>query len=321
MKRLLLYPALVLIALAGCGGYQDKDSGELPVQQSPAAPPGDPGRSIPPNASGTPENGSPGDGSATPTPVERKLIRNGTIELRVESVAATEAALATLVATNKGYISNSNRSRSSGNTLVATARLRFPSGQFDTVLAAVRGLGKVENETLRSSDVTEDYIDLSARLKTQQDLEARLLKLLQDRGGKLSDIIEIEAKLAQVRTEIESVQGRLRYLENQVAYSTLEVSMAEPGALGTSSTETVGGKIGGAFSSGFESLVGMIAGLITFILGILPLAAFLLVIYIFIVRPLARRRRERQAAQPPLRPGAPRQPTAGTPSTQQDEIT
>lgn len=303
MRRMLLYPALVLIALAGCGGYQDKESGDAPAQapgQNLASPRETPktGESTPPSpAADTASTPAPG------APAERKLIRNGQIEIRVESVDSAEAALARIAGANSGYISNSGRSRFSGNALRATAQLRFPAPRFDAVLAAVRGLGTVESESVSTADVTAEYIDLTARLSTQKELEARLLELLQKRGGALADIIEIESKLAQVRNEIETMQGRLRYLEHQVAYSTLEISLTEPGALGTNSTETFGGKMGEAFSDGLQGLVDVMAGLITVVLALLPVGALFAVLYFLVFRPWSRRRRERRAAAaPPVKP-------------------
>lgn len=302
MRRMLLYPALVLIALAGCGGYQDKESGDVPAQA-----PGEkstPPQEAPQTGGSTPPS-PPADTAAGATvPAERKLIRNGQIEIRVESVDSAEAALARIAGANNGYISNSSRSRFSGNALRATAQLRFPAPRFDAVLASVRTLGTVESESVSTSDVTAEYIDITARLSTQKELEARLLELLEKRGGALADIIEIESKLAAVRSEIETMQGRLRYLEHQVAYSTLEISLVEPGALGTNSTETFGGKMGEAFSDGLRGLVEVMAGLITIVLALLPVVALAAALYFLVIRPWSRRRRERRAATPPpAKPG------------------
>ncbi len=304
MKRMLLYPALVLIALAGCGGYQDKESGDVPAQAlgDNAAPPQEApktGGSAPPSpAADTAGRSAPG------APAERKLIRNGQMEIRVESVDSAEAALARIAGANSGYIANSGRSRFSGNALRATAQLRFPSSRFDAVLASARALGKVESESVSTADVTAEYIDLTARLSTQKELETRLLELLEKRGAALADIIEIESKLAQVRNEIETMQGRLRYLEHQVAYSTLEISLMEPGTLGTNSTETFGGKIAEAFSDGWQGLVEVMAGLITVLMALLPVGALFAILYFLLFRPWSRRRRERRAAAtPPVKPG------------------
>src|SRR5690606_38738577 len=122
------------------------------------------------------------------------------------------------------------RQASTRETMSGEMELRVPAEHFDSILTYVRTVGRVVSEQITSSDVTEEYIDLEARIGTQQQLEARLLDLLAKREGKLSDIVQIEEKLASVRKEIESAQRRLRHLQHRVTMSTLIVVMYEPGA-------------------------------------------------------------------------------------------
>lgn len=295
IKRALfiLLPILVI----GCGAdreyapQQAKDGGI--AQSAPPPPP------APPSPLGSPSSGggSPpsSDPVSTPAPAERQIIRSGDISLRIASLDSAERAVTTIATANNGYLSTSSRERSTGNAMIGTAQLRVPADKFQSVLGAVRRLGEVESERISANDVTEEYVDMNARLKTQQELEARILNLLNERSGKLSDIIEIEGKLADVRREIEGIQGRLRYLQGQISYSTLTVTMVEPGTVGTSQTETFTGRIGRAFSQGVDGLVVVLGGLITFIIAMLPLAALVLVAYL-LIRPLWRRRALNRAA-------------------------
>lgn len=302
IRRGILLPLLAFYAFAGCGGYQDEYSGGAPTGQSspPApAPPPPPGYDKQaPEAPGEGGSGTP-TSSPLPEPVQRKIIRNGQITINVESVDSADTRLARIAATNNGYISNTSRFRSSGNAITGTTELRIPSERFDAVLAAIKGLGELEAESITTSDVTAEFIDLSARLKTQQELETRLLALLQERGAKLADIIEVESKLAQVRTEIESIQGRLRFMQQQVSYSTLAITMVEPGAVGVGSTETFGGRMERAFRMGIDGLVDVIGVLITAVLALLPLLAFGVGLYFLVLRPWFRRRRAKREEQKP----------------------
>ncbi len=202
----LLLPALVI----GCGADRASDREYAPQQ----AKDGDIAQSTPPPPPPTPPLGSPSSGGAsppspTPAPAERQIIRSGEISLRITSLDSTERAVTTIATANNGYISNSGRERSTGNAMIGTTQLRVPADKFQSVLGAVRKLGEVESERISANDVTEEYVDMNARLKTQQELETRILNLLNERSGKLADIIEIEGKLADVRREIEGIQGRL----------------------------------------------------------------------------------------------------------------
>jgi hypothetical protein len=303
MKRAMLL--FLIIAVTGCGRSEESPSGNAK-----SAPPAHDayGPAIAQNAPPPPPQapspaGSPGNGGAPPaTPplsaaqsADRQLIRNGEITIRVASLDSAERAVGAIATANGGYTSNSSRERASGNALSGSTQIRVPAAKFDLALAGVRKLGEVERESVSSSDVTEEYVDLNARLKTQQELEARLLDLLNGRSGKLSDIIEIEGKLADVRREIESIQGRLRLLEGQVSYSTLTVAMFEPGAVGTSDTETFAGRMKRALDAGVDGLIDVLGGLITVVLALIPVAAIIILLWL-LLRPALRRRRARKAA-------------------------
>lgn len=290
---------VALLCLFGCGKGYDRDyqTNEAGAPSGTTAPKAAPPTTVTDTAGSTPA-GEGGDAPA-PAPIQRQIIRSGEVRLRVQSLDSAERRLAQIVAANGGYTANSSRTREIGNTLSGTTELRFPSSKFDQVLSNVRALGEVLGESITSADVTQEYIDLNARLKTQQELEARLLKLLNERTGKLTDIIEIEEKLAAVRNEIEGVQGRLRYLQNQVSLSTLSVTMVEPGAAGTSDTETFGGKIEEAFEQGIDALIDTLGAFIIVVLALLPLIAIAIILYYFLLRPWLRRRKERRAAKDP----------------------
>ena len=303
----LAIPLLVAL-LVGCGDAREGADTQQSADYS-----GSPGQEAPPMASppkGAPESAPPGTPPRIPTEqtvsdtaagggvaTKRQIIRSGTIELVVASLDTAERSLSRLVQTNDGFIASSSRERRDGSTLDGTVEVRVPSARFEALLDGVRRLGRVESESISSSDVTEEYIDLEARLKGQQELEARLLKLLAERPGKLGEIVEIEQKLAEVRATIEGIQGRLRYLSSRVALSTLTVRMTEPGAIGTSDTETFGGRIRHAIDEGVDGLVELLSGIITLVLATLPL----LLVGALVWMALRRRRRARVAASTPLK--------------------
>ena len=105
--------------------------------------------------------------------------------------------------------------------------MRIPVPQFQRFVEETSRLGVSERREIQSDDVTEEYVDLEARLANKQQLEARLLELVAKRTDEIKDVIAVEAELSRVREEIERMQGRLRYLTDRVALTTVEITAYE----------------------------------------------------------------------------------------------
>ena len=106
-------------------------------------------------------------------------------------------------------------------------KLRVPVEQFDAIVQKVVGLGEIEKNTRTSQDVTEQFYDIEARIKNKKAEEKSLTKILDERTGKLEDILRIETELSRVRGEIEQLEGKIRVLENLSSLATLNVSIRE----------------------------------------------------------------------------------------------
>lgn len=217
--------------------------------------------------------------SAVSREQEQKIIRSGSVRLEVPSFDSAERSLTRFIILRGGYVSNVSRQVRTGEAMSGEIELRFPSEGFDSVVQHVRILGRVESERLASSDVTEEYIDLEARIATQQQLENRLLDLLRNRTGKLSELIEIEGQLASVREGIESAQGKLRHLRSRIAMSSLTVSLVEPGAVEISDTETLGGEMERALAEGVDGLVAITTFVLRLSVLCIPLLLVLWILY------------------------------------------
>src|SRR5919202_523761 len=114
---------------------------------------------------------------------------------------------------------------------IITMEARVPAAQFDAAMKEIRAVGsRVTAEKITGQDVTEEYIDLEARLRTQRALEAQLLDITKQ-ARQVSDAITVERELTNVRTEIERVEGRRRFLENQSSLSTINVTLRPPAPL------------------------------------------------------------------------------------------
>ena len=173
-----------------------------------------------------------GDASSSPPPAAsndltlRKLIKNGTLSFETKDIEKTGKEIEKLYQEFNGYLASENHFNY-GERLQHEQEIRIPSQSFDPFIKKLEELGtKVENKHISTQDVTEEFIDVEARLKTKKDLEARYLDLLKI-AKTVQEMLSIESQLGNVRAEIESMEGRLNFLQNQVAFSTIKISYYE----------------------------------------------------------------------------------------------
>jgi len=226
---------------AGGGGMEVSANGELD-----AAPP-------PPTDQTTVLN-------ATTKIMEQKLIKNGDISFEVKSIKDTKAFLQKVIAKHKGYISNERIEDYRVNpTEILTVRV--PNANFDNIINEI-GLqvGEFDSKRINIDDVTAEFVDIEARLKNKKQLEGKYQELLA-KANNMEDILKIEKEISLIREDIESTEGRLRYLSNQVGYSTLIITYYEKRA---SAGFHFGSEISEAISNG-----GM--GFLWFLIGITQL--------------------------------------------------
>ncbi|TDE13805.1 DUF4349 domain-containing protein [Dyadobacter psychrotolerans] len=185
--------------------------------------------------------------------VVRKLVKNGIVEFETADVDKTKSQITAAVSANKGYVSSDQENKMADKrnyTLV----VRIPSSKFDTFLvSATKGVLYFDRKQINVKDVTAEYADHETRLKTQKEIEARYLQLL-NRASTVKDILEIEKELGTIRTEIESAEGRLNLLKDEIGYSTLEINFYK-----VSSTPALFSyQIKSAFVKGWENLLGFV---------------------------------------------------------------
>jgi len=159
-------------------------------------------------------------------PTSPMLIRTATLRLRVEDVTAAHEQVTRMAREARGYVANTSFNSESGPAY-ATITIRVPSQGLDSIVDRIAALGKLLNKEISAQEVTEEYVDLSSRKRNFEREEGRLLDLL-EHAGKVTDLLEVERTLARVRGQIETIAGRMRYLENRVALSTLHVHLQGP---------------------------------------------------------------------------------------------
>lgn len=188
---------------------------------------------------------------------ERKLIRNGSLSFETSDVKKTKTAIDAICKELNAYISNESQNNYSSR-LQYNQTIRVTADKFDLLIQKIEAeASQVEGKNVNTEDVTEEFIDVEARLKTKKDLETRYREILK-RAKTVEEIITIERQIAEVRSDIESMEGRLKYLSSQVAYSTLTVSFYE--TIGTDFG--FGSKVGGAFGTGWDYFLSFLIGVV-----------------------------------------------------------
>ena len=164
--------------------------------------------------------------STTP---QRKIIRNGSLELVVSDVGQVANQIRAAVDTLGGFVEKSTQTNVGGHSAVITVRV--PVENLDRAMSQIKSLATtVDRESVEARDVTREYIDLEARLRNAQAEEARYLETLK-RATTVKDTLEGAEKLSGVRGRIEQLQGEMKYLTTQIDMSSLEISLqTEAGA-------------------------------------------------------------------------------------------
>jgi len=172
----------------------------------------------------------PGDdyeyGNGESVTVDRMIIRTGDMYLVVEDVAVTMEQIAALAGTYQGWVVDSNVWQD-GDRKVGNISIRVLAEYFDDTIRALRGMAvEVRQETTSGRDVTEEYVDLSARLSNLEASETQLLDLM-EQAGTVAEILEVQRELTKTRSEIESIKGRMQYLEESSSTSFIRISLEQ----------------------------------------------------------------------------------------------
>jgi hypothetical protein len=142
----------------------------------------------------------------------------------------------------------------------ATLQLKVPAHRFDELTEGLEPLGRLQFVNVGAEDVSEEFVDLTARVANGRRLEDRLIELLRTRTGKLQDVLTVERELARVREEIERMEGRLRFLKASAQLSTLSVNLYEPPPIVASHPGR--SVIGEAFKTAWRNFMSVTAGAI-----------------------------------------------------------
>ncbi|KOP37157.1 DUF4349 domain-containing protein [Flavobacterium sp. WLB] len=215
------------------------------------------------------------DGSSTQ--IEQKIIKQASLRFETNDLEETYKQIQTAVKQSQGKVQSDSEGKDYG-TLYRNITIRVPSQNFDNFINTIsKGVAYFERKEITAEDVTEQYIDLTTRLKNKRKLEERYLQILQ-KATKISEILEIEKQISIIREEIEAKEGQLKYLESRVSESTVTIEFFKNLPEQEAMQLSYGSKIWTAIKSGFFSLSSFFISIISiwpFIIIICVLAYFI----------------------------------------------
>ena len=204
-RRVLLF-ALLTLLLADCDQAGTPGSAVAPAPQPPSP------------------NESSGSQAQAQLPPERMIVRNGRIELTVGEVTGTVEAVNTLAAQLGGVVLTSELRERDGQPH-ASLSLRVPSDRYDEAMRGLRQLAvKVDAESSNAQDVTEEFADLALQVRNLEATETQYLELLK-RAQSVEDVLRVQQRLGEVRTQIERLRGRMNALQRRSDFSQIDVTL------------------------------------------------------------------------------------------------
>lgn len=226
MKRVLVFAWLVIVALSCSDNRNSKEAlqnatrGKSLVEEVSLSYE-DELETEPPRSS---QPGEPSPKTSQENEKQSKIIKDGAITLEVDSLEMAKRTIDSILDVTNAYFEHEVY-HDGGNQHRYTLKIRIPSNNFDGFIASIEnGDGKMISKSINARDVTSEYIDLEIRLKNNQAYLAQYRALLK-RAKSIKDILEIEEKARRIESEIDSQLGRMKYINDQVNYSTLNLNM------------------------------------------------------------------------------------------------
>jgi hypothetical protein len=159
-------------------------------------------------------------------PVQKKIIKDGRMGLRVDELETTKQSIDSLLIKHKGYYAQETLQHEAYESTFSL-KIRVPNENYESLIAAIEsGKGKILYKEIDTRDVTEQFVDIETRLDNKRSYLLRYQELLKQ-AKSIKEILEVEEHIRSLVEEIESAEGRLRYLSNQVAYSTLDLAISK----------------------------------------------------------------------------------------------
>ena len=208
--------------------------------------------------------------------ISKKIIKNGDMEIAVSNLLEAKNKISEIIKNNKAYL-QSETFRNSDTSENINLVIRVPHQNFDAIINSFSdGIGAVEAKTVKAEDVTEEYTDVSIKLENKRIYLEKYREMLKN-AASTKDILEIQENIRALEDEIDVAEGRLRFIDDRVNYSTLELLLFKEKARSSATSKIgFGSRFGDSIAEGWNSFVSFLLGLISFwpFFIIIPLLIF-----------------------------------------------
>jgi hypothetical protein len=225
---------------------------------------------------GKPKTNSESEGDETnngehTVPTVPIIARVASVTLSTKEFDKTRASLEEILKRHNGYMGELKVSAPADAGRTLTATLRIPAQQLEAAMAELKKLGRVEDESQGGEEVTQQYVDLQARLANGKHTEQRLTEILRTRTGKLQDVLKVELEIDRVRGEIEQMQAEKKELSKRVAFATLNATVKEEYQAKLQATPpSTGSRFRNAAVDGYNTVIEGLIGVALFLLAAGP---------------------------------------------------
>jgi hypothetical protein len=278
MKRIVC-TLLVALAVIGCKKSENNENADIAYEAQSetvnAATDASPAKNV-----------SVDKSSETAVQQEQKIIKNADLRFETKSLDNTATTISIAIKKYRGLLQNDTQAKEY-NELRRTMTVRLPSENFEAFVADIsKGISYFDKRDISADDVTEEYIDVEARMKAKKVLEERYYDMLR-KATKVEDMLSIEQQISAIRQEIDAAEGKLRYIRSRVSMSTVTIAFYKVTETNGGVTESYASKAWASLKSGFNGLTGFFLVL----LNIWPLIVIFVVAYILYKR-MTRKRKQ-----------------------------
>lgn len=259
MKIKLLIISVLVVLCAACGSKQSEGLTEAHSVSAKAEMSMADGAEMRQENGAQPSREAGGSSVAViPDAVNKKLIKDGNMRIKTNDIEASKKQLDGLLKEFQGYFESENLENDDQSTRY-NLRVRLPAQRFEGFIVALEtGDDEVESKYVQTRDVTEEYIDVVTRLKNERAYMVRYQALLA-KASTVKDILSIEESIRKLQEEIESREGRLKYLNDQIAFSTLNIELykEKPYMYASRQKDPFGERVKQSLSNGWSFIVGL----------------------------------------------------------------
>lgn len=222
------------------------------------------------------------------TKQKNKIIKQGQMNFEVKKLKQAKLKIDSILQNANGYYENEEY-KAYGNRKTYTLKLRIPNDKFDSLVYVLeKGIGNLTSKNISAKDVTEEYVDLNIRLENNLSY-LKQYKTILAKANTIKEILEVKEKIRQIEEEIESKKGRIKFLDDKVNFSTLNIEISEFSIAEISKVPGFGLRIVNAFKNGFDSFL-------SFIIVLINLWPFLILtsLLVFVRKPILNSIRSRK---------------------------